>query len=688
MPYDLRVTSIEPAATKARRADIQGLRAFAVGLVVVFHFFPSTIPGGFIGVDVFFVISGFLITSLLIREVQQTGTVSLSRFYVRRVRRLMPAALTTTVATMLAAVVIVGPVQLVSILKDAAWTSAYLANVHFGMNPAGYFVTSEPSPFLHFWSLAVEEQYYIVWPLLLLAVIAVARGRALSVMPYVIAVIIVTSLVLSVVLTASGSSHAYYSLGTRAWELGLGGAVAFLVERGARAPGRRTATAASLIGCVVVLVTAFAFTELTPFPSWRAAIPTVATALIIWAGSYHRSPLDPLWQARPVQLIGNASYSIYLWHWPVVVLGVIVIGDDRESRALLAVLALTLGLLAYLIVEKRIGRVGLTWTSARTLALAGALTVAAVAAPATAALRIGTTGGGPIEAVDVDTPLAAVEDGRIILSPAPDLRVPEAVPANVTPTLDSLTADLAEVFRNGCYADTLQVCEGGDPDGETTIVLAGDSHVGQWWPAVNAAAASSGWKLYIVGMNGCALADVPVSKSDTAEAWPECSAWQADATAAIVDLKPNLILYANHAQGYSAKVSLRDDFANLWTAGVDRTLSTLTEAAPVLMFGQSPAPGFPPATCLSEHLDDVAACSVPLDQAVRPHVRAAVEALAARERVIYFDPSSLLCTDVCDLMDQNVIKFVDASHLSKTYVLGLTDTIQSIIEAALAVPKA
>lgn len=677
-------TTAMPVQRAVRRADIQGLRALAVTIVVIYHFFPTTIPGGFVGVDVFFVISGYLITLLLIREVERTGTISLSSFYRRRVRRLMPAAIGATVATVAGAALLVGPVRLVSTLRDAAWTSAYLANVHFGMNPEGYFATSEPSPFLHFWSLAVEEQYYILWPALLLLTLYLARGRVLAALPYLLGVILASSLAASIALTASGSTHAYYSLATRAWELAIGGAVAVTVSRRITAPGRRMAAAMTSVGLLAIVAACVAFSEFTPFPGWRAGIPTVGTALVIWAGTYHRGFLDRFWRLRPVQFVGDSSYSLYLWHWPVLVLGSVAIGNGRSDRLMLVVLAIALGSASYLVIEQGIGRLGSRWSTPRTLGTAAAVTLLVVVAPIVTASLIPITAGAAVSTTTERDLQATISGGRVELSPAPTLEVPGAVPANVTPALDALPEDLAEVFGNGCYADGLVVCEGGDPEGVTRIVLAGDSHAGQWWPAVDAAAREHGWKLYLVGKNGCALADVPISKGATSEAWPECTAWQVAATAAVVDLDADLILYANHAQGYSSKLSLSGNFEALWTEGVDHTLEALAASAPVLLFGQSPVLSSDPATCLSEHLTDVRACSTARDTAVRPEIRRVVEGTAARDRVTYFDPATLLCTDVCGLMDQNIISYRDQSHITKTYSLLLTEAIGNIIGATLA----
>ena len=199
------MTDDNRAHAAVRRGDIQGLRALAVGLVIVYHFFPTYVPGGYVGVDVFFVISGFLITLILLRELEAHGRISLSRFYSRRIRRLLPASLTVTVVTLAAAAALLGPLQIADAFADAAWSTGYAANIHLAQSTDGYFAVDDPSLFRHFWSLAVEEQYYLIWPLLLSVIALIARRRMKVAAPAVLGGLLVVSLAGSVVLTGMGS---------------------------------------------------------------------------------------------------------------------------------------------------------------------------------------------------------------------------------------------------------------------------------------------------------------------------------------------------------------------------------------------------------------------------------------------------------------------------------------------------
>lgn len=670
-----------------KRADIQGLRAVAVTLVVVYHFFPTAIPGGFVGVDVFFVISGFLITLLLIREIDRTGTISLPKFYVRRVRRLMPAALTTTIATVAAAALTVGPVRLVSILKDAAWTSGYLANVHFGLDPSGYFALSDPSPFLHYWSLAVEEQYYVVWPALLVCIVLLAKKRVMLLLPIVLTMVVMVSLAVSIVLTNSGSSHAYYSLASRAWELAIGGVVAYVVFREAWVPGKGISAAVGQLGAGAVLFSAFSFSENTSFPGSAALIPTAGTALVIWSGTYHGGLLGRVLSFRPAQFVGDISYSLYLWHWPVLVLGVGMLNSNSRSiRAVLLGVSLVTATASFYLVERRVGGIGKGWRSRNVLALNLAIVLVAVAVP-TAAARIPISGGPRVAPSAAGSAIASFKDGTVTVTLNRPIAVPRSVPSNANPSLVDLTQDLSSVFTNGCFGRTLKVCEGGDARGTVTVVLAGDSHAGQWWPAANQAAIENHWKLYLVGMNGCPLANVEISRGATSSSWPDCRAWQREAPKAIVALNADLVMYANFAQGYAlTKVSLRHDFEAKWSRGVSEVLKEIGTTSKVLVFGESPWQSTDPATCLSRNLQDVSACSTPVNIAERPDIRAIGPRLAREAGAEFFDPTSLLCTDVCPVMDQNVVMYRDRSHVSRTYSLLLSAKLAAVISAALPQP--
>ena len=293
------------------RPDVQALRAVAVLLVVLNHAHVPGLSGGYIGVDVFFVISGFLITGLLVKEQERTGTISIRTFYGRRMRRIMPAAALVLIATVIASYQWLGYIRGAHIAEDAQWSSVFLANFHFASVGTGYLhATDAPSTLRHFWSLAVEEQFYVVWPALFLLLGKVVKSRY-RVVP--VALIIVASYGYSIVSTRADATTAYFSPFTRACELAVGALLALLAGETARLPGR-VKTTLSALGMAGIVLAAVAFTADTAFPGAAVAVPVLATGAVLAGGG---SGLDRAYAVKPIQLIGLWSYSLYLWHWPV-----------------------------------------------------------------------------------------------------------------------------------------------------------------------------------------------------------------------------------------------------------------------------------------------------------------------------------------------------------------------------------
>ena len=323
-----------PQAGTTVRADIQGLRAVAVGLVVAYHAKVAGIPGGYVGVDVFYVISGFLITGLLLREVDRTGTVRLAAFYARRARRLLPAATVVIIATLAAAFVFLPPLRLAVIGTDAAAAALYVSNLRFAFQATDYLAAdSAQSPFLHFWSLAVEEQFYLVWPGLILLVTrrgSPSGGRRVLPPALAIAIVFAASLAAAVYLTPRMSNWAFYASPPRAFEFAAGALVALAVPRLARL-GRAPATALTMLGVALVALAAVRFDETTAFPGVAALLPVIGATLFIIGGTGATGPLERVWAVPVISRLGVLSYSLYLWHWPMLVLPEAVAGRSLTA---------------------------------------------------------------------------------------------------------------------------------------------------------------------------------------------------------------------------------------------------------------------------------------------------------------------------------------------------------------------
>ncbi len=353
-------------ASSAHRADIQGLRAVAVLLVVLAHAGVGFLPGGFVGVDVFFVLSGFLITGLLLAEARARGSVSLIEFYVRRARRILPAAALTLLATDVAAFLLLNFVRARQAVEDSLHAAAFAANFRFAAREVDYFARAEPpSPVLHYWSLAVEEQFYLVWPLLLtIALFGLAlgcrrrrarEGRERRLLALVL-VLTGASLGWSVHVTTTLPEAAYFSPFTRAWELGVGAAIAV----GSATLGLVPPIGRAVLGWAGLLAIASAavlFSDGTPFPGSAALLPTIGTALALVAGIGDRVPrlaVARLLAVWPMRVIGDRSYALYLWHWPVLILAGQYAGHELTVPVKLSLVAgaFLLSCLSYALVEK------------------------------------------------------------------------------------------------------------------------------------------------------------------------------------------------------------------------------------------------------------------------------------------------------------------------------------------------
>ncbi len=342
----------------------------AVLLVVLNHAGVGLLGGGFVGVDVFFVLSGFLITGLLLAEARANGSVSLIDFYVRRARRILPAAALTLLATDLAAFFLLNFLRARDAVQDGLYAAAFSANFRFAARGTDYFAqTQPPSPLLHYWSLSVEEQFYLVWPALLSIVlfgVAIRRRRRQAGrrqhrrLLLVVVLLAAVSLGYSVHLTATLPPAAYFSPLTRAWELGLGAALAVGASTLGRVP-----PAGKLVmgwtGLLAIAVAAILFSDRTPFPGSAALLPTIGTALVIGAGIGNRHPrlaVGRLLALRPMRIVGDRSYAFYLWHWPVLILAAAYVGHELSVGVQLGLLAgaFLLSCVSYALVENPIRR--------------------------------------------------------------------------------------------------------------------------------------------------------------------------------------------------------------------------------------------------------------------------------------------------------------------------------------------
>src|SRR3954468_14974080 len=464
------LTHESPPHTRRFRADIQGLRAVAVLLVVLYHAGVPGVTGGFVGVDVFFVISGFLITLALKAEADREGRISFARFYGRRMRRLLPPAALVLVFTVVFAAVVLPVTQAQSVVKDVFYSAFYGINYRLAAEGVDYQnATAPPSPLQHFWSLAVEEQFYLVWPLLIALCLLVGRRKHYkTLMVGAIALLSVGTLLASILMTPQDPSLSYFSIHTRAWELGAGALLALAAGRLVMPQWVRAPLA--WVGLAAIVATAFLYTDRTLYPGWAAVVPVAGAVAILAAGTLGTVPsLQRLLGHGSMQYMGKVSYAWYLWHWPLLILLPAWVGSDSGEafgwglNLEIVFLAFWAAVLSYFL-ENAAARHSLTlrgWLGAG-LAMSAVAALTAFAMLLTLPNLVGTGEARQAEALRT-ADLTAVSQAIDASAGITDL------PSNLTPALDEAMNDRSQAADAGCLLDFDETdqptCLYGDPQG-------------------------------------------------------------------------------------------------------------------------------------------------------------------------------------------------------------------------------
>ena len=706
------------------RPDIEGLRAVAVLAVVLFHAHVPGIGGGFVGVDVFFVISGFLITGLLWREVSGTGTVRLGGFYGARARRLLPASATVGIFIMVSAAVLLPSLESRDVMVAGIASALYVSNYWFARQGIDYLAAGGvPSPFLHYWSLGVEEQFYLVWPALIIAtawLIRRARQRSggdrkltTSQRPYVIVLVVVAimSFALSVVVTNLMQPVAFFSLPTRAWQLAAGGLVA-LTAAGWGSLSPRAAAFTGWAGLGVIVLACTQLSAATLYPGTAALLPTLGAVLVIGAGCANPSGgCGRVLGLSPMRAIGRVSYSWYLWHWPILLLLLWAIAPVTGHAPLLALggVLLSLGLAALTLrfienplrYSTRVRR-----SPGRSLALGGVATAMVVVlgvvlytpapvgrgAPA-ATLTVAVSplpAGSPMAAYDAAVQSAFGQVQAAVTASA-DLR---AVPSNLDPQL-AAKSPIAPQGPKGdanCFRGIFQVgqseCASGETVSATTVALIGDSNASMWLPALNQVAAQQHWRLETMTRAGCPMLDLPFNNPVTGQPYTECEASRAEIFARLQTERPRLVV-VSMLRRYGPLYGLDESFNSYdpaWISSLTRLAQELRgTGAEVLVLGPIPDPGGLVSLCLSNNLDDARACSPPRSDAVNKSGIAAEAAATAAGGGQYVDLSDLFCTaDRCPIIIGNTLVYSDHIHVTAEYARVLAPVIGALAARELA----
>lgn len=657
----------ESSRKGAFRKDIQGLRAIAVAAVVLYHFGVPGLTGGFVGVDVFFVISGFLISSHLLASLRTQGRIDFAAFYARRARRLLPASLTVAVATLFLAVILAPPLQFASIARDAIATVLYVPNILFAAQGTNYLAESAPSLFQQYWSLGVEEQFYLLWPLAIAGGYIVAR-RSPRKLAFIILSLTALSFIACVILTYHEQPWAFFLLPTRAWELGVGGMIAFVVLQ---SPKWLDHVAIQLLGWLALfaLVAAlFLFDEGTLFPGFGALVPVAATAAVILAGSSSRfEGLAPVLRFRPVQFVGRVSYSLYLVHWPLLLLPAYVLSTDGALgvgwRILFGAVSLPLAWVLYRFVETPRGMLSLLprYRPRRTLAGTAIVTV----------LVVGCIGGTSVMSQQRPLDAGIVADA---VAPSVSPVGTRFVPSNLTPSLSSSKSDVPALYGNGCHRDFTSTnplgCTFGADSSAPRVALFGDSHAAQWFPALEELANTGQISLTTFTKSSCPSVAVGVTRDGAP--YDECRIWREAVIDELVSSPPALTVLSNYAEAQLEGGN--EEFAQRWRDGTRQVVAALTPSQKVVLIADTPNMKTDPAVCLSAHLDTATRCAVDRSAAFADRVLD-IRASGA----INIDMSDYFCSNICPAIIGDELVYRDEHHISATFSRSMSSALGETI---------
>ncbi len=623
------------------RKDIDGLRAIAVTIVIAFHMGLPFFDAGFVGVDIFFVLSGFLITGILAKEADERGTIRLARFYTRRLRRLLPASTLTVLATMAASFFLVSALSWETVSRASIAAAFYVSNFYSAQEAGDYFAdASESNPLLHFWSLAVEEQFYMAWPLVILGLSKLGSRARLGGLIAITA----ASLLHSVLLTGAATPWAYYSPLSRAWEFGAGALLALAFPLGM---SKRSAFSRELVawsGFALIGGSLLFIGPLTPFPG-VAAIPTViGTCMVIAATVSATSPLGRVLTSWPFQTIGALSYSWYLWHWPVLVIGKVALGSSTAATRIgLVALSLVFAAASYYLLEKPIRFAPVLVKAHRPN---WAMAVALIAVVLGSGLALNRT---------AETELAKPEFSDLV----------------------GARDDVPEHLAFGCNTSDLDylatTCSGGESEANRTVLVLGDSHAEMWTPMLQELSEEFDFKFVIHILGGCNVVGVqPTISVET------CRQVQAQNLPLIDELEPDAVIVSHFAR------NVDDSTVAEWNAGLEVFLDELTQrGVPVGWIHDTPNFETDPVECAATR--SKIECSLPKEEAtaLAQRLRDREEPILEAFGTLTIDPTNFMCDDTCLVSSNGTFHYRDEHHLTASYAASLAPNFEPFMAELL-----
>ena len=610
-----------------RITQIQGLRAVAAILVTVFH--ARLVPGGFIGVDIFYVISGYLITGLILREIEKTGTLDLRSFYQRRIKRLLPTSVFVLFVTAIFAWILFPPITRDALGRDLFAAATYISNYLFAWWQNDYQnLNATPSPFIHYWSLAVEEQFYIVWPLFLLFLARYGKKVIFA----GIAITTLLSLLFSIYLTQVAPIWAFYSLPTRAWELGFGALLLFLPET------KKKIRILPWLGFFGIALSSFNFNENTAFPGKNALVPVLATVFLMASIKYWPPLFNDLANSRLSQWLGAISYPLYLWHWPALVLPSSAMGRPLRfyERFLCILLTIVLAHFTSKYIEEPLRHKNF---APRTIYKGAAYTTAV-------SLVAGV--------------LISFTSSSIITTKG-----------EVSYQFDLVQVmEKPDVYGDGChvnYGETKSgYCTYGEKESSKTIVLYGDSHAAQWFPTLEKMANERGFKLVSLTKSACPAVD---AKRPDQGAFKQvhCTKWRENSIKRIAEIQPLAVITSSFQ--YFTPDNSSISRTQWWNEGQRKLLKGLRGSTNNLIYiGDTPRP-----------LRDIPNCLASRDSKVCDSTERSKVSVIPGFDVI--NPNPWLCSSYCPAIVEGTVAYRDASHISVDMALRLLPKLEAALIA-------
>ncbi len=657
--------------SRTYRPELHGVRGLALLLVVLFHIFGNGRISG--GIDVFLAITGFLFTQSLLRKaVAGRGRVALREHFGRVGQRLLPPALVVLVAVAVATVAFLPATRWLQVARELAASVLYAENWELIGSQLDYDAAGPASsPLQHFWSLSVQGQFHLLWPFVVMAVVAIAlrlRRSPVRLLILVVSAVTVLSFVYAVTLRLEDQPVAYYHSGARLWELTLGGLAALVLPH-LRLPGwLRPVLAwgglAMIVSCGFVL-------EAADFPGAASLWPVTGLLLILAAGS-DSTGLGPqrLLTAKPLTFVADMSYALYLWHWPVLVFYLAV--RERAAvgvRGALFVFGVSV-VLAWLTTRVLDGTVqaGLTRLAPpRRFTVVATTLVAAVVASGSSAMWLDVR---QEQAIAASVLRASAQPGAAALVGTEGTTAAETAvdPEQVVPLLEAVEQDLPEIYDWGCVQnlgdspkyDEVLICDDPTDRAGARVVMTGGSHVQQWYPAMSEVAANAGWELIVVDKDGCQLtADRDGSRGAGVNS--SCYRWNEMAFDVIVDLEPDAVFtIGSTTRGMEEWTP--DGFVDVWRDLGEHGIPVIAVRDTVRLEQRVP-------DCLASVGYDPVACGIPRSQVMMDSYPASDDMPA---NVTFVDMTDLVCeADVCPAIVGNVIVYRDASHVTATYMQTL-----------------